>query len=317
MVNNLEYGLFLGCIIPNRYPFIEYATRKVFERLRIKLHDLEGASCCPAPGVFRSFDRDAWLTLGARNIALAEEKNLDIAVMCNGCYGSLLEVNHTLKLDDEKRDIVNNHLDGIGKNFEGSVKVKHIVDILYNDFGLDNLKIRTKYARKNRLDLDIAVHYGCHLTKPAELRQFKGNVEDPHFLDDLVEITGCRSIDYKTKNMCCGAGGAVRSGFKDVSLDFTREKLEDIRAAGADAIVTACPFCSLQFDLGQKEINTLYKDELDAPFNIPVIYITQLLGLAMGMDAESVGLKMNEKLSGVPPFTSINPLLKKIGEKVV
>jgi heterodisulfide reductase subunit B len=316
MARDLEYALFLGCIIPNRYPFIEYATKKTFERLRIKLHDLEGASCCPAPGVFRSFDRDAWLTLGARNITIAEEKKLDIAVMCNGCYGSLLEVNHSLKFDDEKRESVNKHLEGIGKKFEGTTKIKHIVDILYNDFGLENLKIRTKYARKNRLDLDVAVHYGCHLTKPSELRPFKDNIEDPKFLDELVEITGCKSIDYRTKNMCCGAGGAVRSGFKEVSLDFTREKLEDIKASGADAIVTACPFCFLQFDLGQREINTLHKDKNDSPFNIPVIYITQLLGLALGMDAESVGLQMNEKLSGVPPFISINPLLKKIGEKV-
>ena len=93
--NGLRFALFLGCVIPNRYPFIERATRAVFEKFKIELIDMKGASCCPAPGVFRGFDIDTWLVVGARNITIAEELGVDIALMCNGCYGSLLEVNHT------------------------------------------------------------------------------------------------------------------------------------------------------------------------------------------------------------------------------
>ncbi|HEA70910.1 MAG TPA: CoB--CoM heterodisulfide reductase subunit B, partial [archaeon] len=89
----LKYSLFLGCVIPNRYPYIEAATRNLFRELGIKLIDMEGASCCPAPGVFRGFDIDTWLVIGARNICIAEENETDIALMCNGCFGSLLEVN--------------------------------------------------------------------------------------------------------------------------------------------------------------------------------------------------------------------------------
>jgi heterodisulfide reductase subunit B len=114
--------------------------------------------------------------------------------------------------------------------------------------------------------------------------------------------------------MCCGAGGGVRGAFKELSLDFTREKLENISAANADAIITCCPFCHLQFDLGQVEVNNIFKDKISAPFNIPVLYFTQLIGLAMGMTPEELGMKTSPDLKGVPPFTAVKPILKKIGE---
>jgi heterodisulfide reductase subunit B len=309
-----KFALFLGCVIPNRYPFIESATRNVFEKLDIELVDMDGASCCPAPGVFRGFDIDTWLVVGARNITIAEQLGVDIALMCNGCYGSLLEVNHTLKHDKKKLKMVNKHLAKIGKEFKGTVKIRHIVDILYNDVTVEKIKNRTKYGRKQPLNLNLAVHYGCHLIKPGETRPWNQEVEDPHFLDELVEISGCKSVDYKDKFMCCGAGGGVRGAFKEISLDFTREKLENIAASGADAIVAVCPFCHLQLDLGQLEVNSIFKDDISAHFRIPVIYYTQLLGLAIGMSLEDLGLLKSPDLTGVPPFIPLNPLLTKIGE---
>ena len=316
MKDNKKYSLFLGCVIPNRYPFIERATRNVFDKLGIELLEMEGASCCPAPGVFRGFDIESWLLIGARNLTIAEENGTDIALMCNGCYGSLLEVNHILKTYPEKRAIVNTHLAKVGREFKGTVQVRHIIDILYNDIGVEKLLQRTKYGRKNKLDLNVAVHYGCHLTKPAENRPWDCDVEEPRFLDELVEVTGSKSLDYKDKNMCCGAGGGVRSAFKDVSLDMTTEKLRNMIEAGAEAIITACPFCHLQFDLGQVEINTSSKDLVKTKFDLPVIYYTQLLGLALGLSADEVGLVKDKTLAGVPPFISTEPILVKLGEKI-
>ncbi|MFX1503832.1 MAG: CoB--CoM heterodisulfide reductase subunit B [Promethearchaeota archaeon] len=316
MAQNKKYSLFLGCVIPNRYPFIEAATKKVFQKLGIDLVEMEGASCCPAPGVFRGFDIDTWLIIAARNLTIAEDNNYDIATMCNGCYGSLLEADHQLKSDIEKRNMVNYHLRKVNRSYKGSIKVKHIIEVLYKDIGLDKIRNRVKYGRKNKLDLRVAVHYGCHLLKPSEIRPWGKDSESPHFLDDLVEVTGCKSIGYLDKYRCCGAAGAVRSAFKEISLDFTREKLTNMRAAGAEAIITVCPFCHLQFDLGQIEINKIFKDDIEAPFNIPVIYYTQLLGLALGMNPEEVGLIKDKELSGVPPFISIDPFLTKIGEKL-
>ncbi|MFX1355999.1 MAG: CoB--CoM heterodisulfide reductase subunit B [Promethearchaeota archaeon] len=315
MPKKLKYALFLGCVIPNRYPFIEAATRKVAKKLGIEFAEMNGASCCPAPGVFRGFDVDTWLTIGARNLTIAEESNYDIATMCNGCYGSLLDVNHQLKTNEQKFNSINKRLSKIGREFKGTSKVKHIVEILYKDIGIEKLKQRMKYGRKEKLNLNVAIHYGCHLLKPGKIRPWDCEVETPYFLDELVEVTGCKSLDYKDKLMCCGAAGAVRSAFKEVSLDFTREKLENMEKVGAEAIITACPFCHLQFDLGQVEINNILKGKTKKSFNIPVIYITQLLGLALGMTPEEVGL-VKSNIAGVPPFISIEPFLKKVSEEI-
>ncbi len=312
--NGLKFALFLGCVIPNRYPFIERATKNVFKKFKIELIEMEGASCCPAPGVFRGFDIDTWLVVGARNITIAEELGVDIALMCNGCYGSLLEVNHTLKHDKEKKRMVNEHLAKIGREFKGTAKIRHVVDIMYHDIGPEKIRARTKYGRKTPLNLNLALHYGCHLIKPRDIRPWDNEVENPTFFDELLEISGCKSLNYRDKFMCCGAGGGVRGAFKELSLDYTREKLENITAAKADAIITCCPFCHLQFDLGQVEVNNIFKDKISAPFSIPVIYFTQLIGLAMGMKPEELGMIRSPDLKGVPPFTPVKPILTKIGE---
>ena len=111
--------------------------------------------------------------------------------------------------------------------------------------------------------------------------------------------------------------GAVRSAIKEVSLDFTREKLGNMKDAGVDAIITACPFCHLQLDLGQFEVNNVFKEEIGEPFKIPVIYTTQLLGLAMGIDPNLLGLVKNHDLGGVPPFISIEPFLNIVKEQLI
>jgi heterodisulfide reductase subunit B len=117
--------------------------------------------------------------------------------------------------------------------------------------------------------------------------------------------------------MCCGAGGAVRTAVKEVAADFTREKLMNIREAGADIIINCCPFCHLQLDLGQVEVNSIYADMIGEPFNIPVIYITQLLGVAFGMDPNLLGLIKNHELTGVSPFISVDPFLNIIKNQLI
>ncbi len=303
-----EYSFYLGCVIPNRYPFVEQATRNVLKELGVRLKDMEGASCCPAPGVFRSFDIPTWLTIGARNVVIGEENHADIVTMCNGCYGTLLEVNHQLNHDEEKRAFVNEQLEKIDKKWKGTIKVKHLAEVLYKDLGLD--KVRD--AVKKHLGLKVAVHYGCHLTKPSEIRPWDGETEEPRFFDELVEALGCESVDYRDKNMCCGAGGGVRAAMKEVSLDFTRNKVEMMTKAGADCVVVMCPFCMLQLDLGQIEINGIFKDELEAQLGLPVFYYTQLLGLAMGMHPNDLGLVQRHDLKGVPPFVNQEKLLTRL-----
>jgi len=281
----VKYAFYLGCIVPNRYPNIEKATRVTLPRLGIELDDMEGASCCPAPGVIKSFDRLTWLLLSARNLCIAEEMGLDILTLCNGCYATLKEANTILTGNEKERRKINEMLSTIGRKFNGSIKVKHVGEVLYRDVGLDTIRS----CVKRRLSVKIAAHYGCHIMKPTDLREWN-TIERPTFLDEMIEATGASSVPYRNRMMCCGAGGGLRSGILDVALDMLREKLENMKQAGAECIVDICPFCHLQFDAGQIQL----EQKLKAVYNIPVVYYTQLLGLAMGLSENDVGLKMNK-----------------------
>lgn len=284
MIMTTPYALFLGCIIPNRYPGIELAMRNVAPMLDIELKDMEGASCCPAPGVFKSFDKPAWLALAARNITIAESLDSDIVTLCNGCYGSLKEACETLKQDAEQRDRFNKILNDVKKEFKGNIQVRHLVEVLYRDFGTD----RISKMVKRPLSLNVAVHYGCHLLRPTKYREIKSS-ERPTFLDELVEVLGAKSVPYRDKMMCCGAGGGVRASALDVALDMTKEKLQNMKNAGADLIVSPCAFCHLQFDRGQLEI----RDKTGVFFDIPTLHYVQFLGLALGLPPEKLGVYNN------------------------
>ena len=312
--DKLRYALFLGCVIPNRYPMIEASIRSVFEELDTEIIDMPGASCCPAPGVFRSFHLPTWLVIAARNITIAEELGVDIITGCNGCYGTLRDAWEELNHEVELKKMVNEHLAKIGREYKGSIEPKHVVQVLYQDMGINHIRDQIKYKFK---DLKIAVHYGCHIVKPSDKRPWGGEYENPTFLDEIVELTGAKSIDYKDKFMCCGAGGAVRTAIKEVAADFTREKLTNMRDAKVDAIITCCPFCHLQLDLGQMEVNNFFKEIIGEPFKIPVIYITQLLGLSMGIDPNRLGLVKNHELGGVPPYIAINSFLDLVKEQLI
>ncbi|MCF2137395.1 MAG: CoB--CoM heterodisulfide reductase subunit B [Candidatus Thorarchaeota archaeon] len=275
---------FLGCIIPHRYPSIEKAVNIVFEDLGMELLDMVGATCCPAPGVFGSFDRVTWATIAARNLTIAEQGGAPITTGCNGCFASLWDSAHELREDEELRQKVNENLAEIGREFKGTVEVTHYVDALVSVAGMD--KIRKKVVRP-LTGVRMALHPGCHWMRPQAFKQ-KDNSERPRIFRELCEASGAEYVPYKDELMCCGAGGAVRTADIKVSLDFTRQKFDSILAAGgADIIVTPCPFCELQLDLGQVEI----KKHFDIEYQFDVLHVVELLALAFGHDPEEFGLK--------------------------
>ncbi len=293
---------------------ISTSIRDVFSELGAELLEMQGASCCPAPGVFRGFHIPTWELIAARNLSIAEELGVDPLTGCNGCYGTLRDAWYELQHDFPKKLAINKLLSKVGREFKGTQEPKHILQALTLDIGSDLIKDFIKYKFT---DLKVGVHYGCHILKPSEKRPWNRKCENPKFLDDLTELTGAKSIFYKDKYMCCGAGGAVRSAIKEVSLDFTKEKLINMREACVDVIITVCPFCHLQFDLGQVEINRIFKDDIDEPFHIPVVYITQLLGITMGLDLVRQGLIKKHKLKGVSPFTSLQPFLEVVKQQLI
>ena len=273
-----KYAFFLGCIAPLRYPGIEKSTREVFKALGVELVDMEGANCCPAPGVIKSFSRATWLAAAARNLALAEKAGLDVVTICNGCYGSLFDAAHELHENKDMLDEVNKVLAEIGLKYSGETKVKHFAEVLYKDVGIEKIKKTVKKPA----EYNVAAFYGCHFLKPSKLKQLDDS-ENPKILDELIEAVGAKSMlrKSKTKPMCCGAGGGLRSQFGDTAVKFTRANLEIMKNGGAEMIVDVCPFCHLQFDASQK----------GSEYSFPVLHLSQLYGLAMGMDAKDLGLE--------------------------
>ncbi len=274
---------FLGCVTPHRYPCVEKATNLVFEDLDMDLLDMVGATCCPAPGVFGSFDRVTWASIAARNLTIAEQGGHPITTGCNGCFASLWDANHELKHDEELRTAVNENLAEIGREFKGNIEVTHYVDALYDTAGLPKIQKRVIQPLKG---VRMALHPGCHWMRPKLIKQ-KDESERPHIFRELCEASGATYVPYKDELICCGAGGAVRTADVKVSLEFTKQKFDSLAdAGGADIIVTPCPFCLLQLDLGQVEIQKYFGEE----YVFDIMHVTELLALAFGHSPEDFGL---------------------------
>ena len=284
-----SYSFFLGCIMPNRYPALESTSRYVLENLGFEINEMERASCCPAPGVFRSFDKADWMVAAARNLAIGEGNETDIITGCSGCFGTLFSVNHALSHDEEIKKEVNSRLDEMGYHVEANREVKHVAQVLGYDVGPGEIE----EAIQRKVKLKVAIHYGCHFLRPFDEKGID-DPDAPTILEDYLEALGVDCIDYRQKYACCGAGGGVKAAHSDDSMRMLAEKLEAIQESGADAILNICPFCHLQFDGGQKTINKEYGTN----YNIPVINIAQVTAFCMGLD--DVGLKYN---STAPDFT--------------
>ncbi|MHA2247821.1 MAG: CoB--CoM heterodisulfide reductase iron-sulfur subunit B family protein [Candidatus Hodarchaeales archaeon] len=287
-----KFAFFLGCTIPYRIPFVEVALRKTLPEFGVELVDIP-FGCCPDPGGVQSFDSVSWYTLAARNLCLAEEQNLDIVTACSGCFETLKVANTELKNKSELKDKVNGFLSEIGREFKGTIKVKHFAQVFSEDIGTEKItaKVQTPLT-----DLKLATHSGCHFLKPPEILQ-TDNPERPQKLDELVEALGARSVPYLNKLACCGAG--TRSVDQDTAVAMAHEKIIGAELAHADALVTICPTCYVQYDVGQRLMAKQFEKT-----NFPVFYYAELLGLSMGMDF-SAGFKMHS--------IKVAPILEMIG----
>lgn len=290
-----DYLLFLGCTTPARGLAYELSARKIADKLDITFHDDDRFACCGF--TVRALDEDAAMAMAARNLAIAEEREMDICTLCTGCASFPAEVNHLMKTDDEQRDRLNDLLAKIDLHYDGDVDVKHISRVLHEDIGLDAISKQVTTPLKG---LKIAAHYGCHMTKPSAAFGNYDSVENPRVLDDLVAATGATALPYATKKECCG--GNIYAVNEDLAYAMANRKLADLTKEGADAITLACTFCDIMYEHNQRKIAQTF----NADYNIPVLYLPQLLGLSFGMSPQELGLQ----LARVRP----QALLQKIAE---
>ncbi|PVX23142.1 MAG: disulfide reductase [Candidatus Bathyarchaeum sp.] len=274
-----KYLMFLGCVIPYRMPSYEVSARKVLERLGVELVEMPEFNCCGLP--IDSVEHDAMLVLAARNLCLAEQKGLDILTLCPGCAGTLRKVNKSLVADKKLKERINGMLKEVGMHFEGGkIRVRHLIQVLSEDIGMDKIK---EAVTKPLVDLKVAEHNGCHILRPTKYIGFD-DPENPVILKKLIEATGAECLDYMYETDCCGA--PIIGVNDQIPLHLAGDKLRNIKAVNAQALITVCPFCHMMFDINQPRIERLLSEK----FGIPVLHYPQLLGLAMGMSAKELAL---------------------------
>jgi heterodisulfide reductase subunit B len=271
-----KYLMFLGCAIPYRVSAFEISARKILAKLGVELVEMPEFNCCGLP--LDPVSHEMMLILAARNLALAEEKGLNIITLCPGCAGTLKKVNKTLKEDKTLRDEINSHLKEAGLQFKGTVDAKHFMQVLMEDVGLDKIK---KSIVKPLTMVKVAEHNGCHILRPKEFIGFD-DPEDPKMLKSLIEATGATCLDYMDETECCGAPSV---GVSDkVALQLARDKLSHIKQVNAEALVTICPFCHIMYDTNELRIEKMFSET----YGIPILHYPQLLGLAMGISPEEL-----------------------------
>ncbi|MBW2219438.1 MAG: CoB--CoM heterodisulfide reductase iron-sulfur subunit B family protein [Deltaproteobacteria bacterium] len=287
----MRFALFFGCNIPARVTHYADATMAVLKKVDVEFTQIPAFNCCGYP--VQNFEHRAFILSTARNLALAEKDGLDMLVLCKCCYGAIKKGENLLKTDAELQKEINLILAGEGLKYEGSVQVKHLLSVLYHDVGLDKIK---NQVLKPYEGLVIAPSYGCHALRPSHITQFDDPVA-PKIFGKLVEITGAYSIDWAHATDCCGA--PLLGINDDLSTDMAKKKLGAGKKTGAHFICTACPYCQMQFDVIQKRI--AIKDQNWE--TLSSILYPQLLGLAMGIDKDKLGINNNRlDVSGVTSF---------------
>jgi heterodisulfide reductase subunit B len=269
--------MFLGCAIPYRVASYEISARKTLQKLGVELAEMPEFNCCGLP--LDPVSHETMLILAARNLALAEQKCLNVIALCPGCAGTLKKVNTMLKEDKDLRTEVNHHLKESGLEFKGTVEAKHLVQVLMEDVGIPKIK---ETIVKPLTSLKVAEHNGCHILRPKEYIGYD-DPEDPKSLKALIEVTGATCLDYMDETECCGAPSV---GISDkVALQLARDKLNHIKKVEAQALITICPFCHIMYDTNELRIEKMFNEA----YGIPILHYPQLLGLAMGIPAEQLG----------------------------
>ena len=277
----MKFAFFSGCKIP--YYLIQYgiSTKAVLHTLGVELIDIE-FNCCGYPIRHQSFE--ASIFSAARNIALAQQKKIDILTPCKCCFGNLKHAEHWLKENDSLKYEINSKLSEEGLKWEGEIKIKHLLSVLFHDIGMDALQVK---IRKPFSGLKVAAHYGCHALRPNNVVQFD-NPLAPTIFENLVSVTGAECIEWPRRLDCCG--NPLWEKNNQLSLKLMIEKLEDALLSGAEALCTACSYCQIQVD-------QIRKSELkDNDWNqkLPSILYPQLLGLSLGIDEQQLGLDHNK-----------------------
>lgn len=278
----MRYSLYPGCLVLTKQYGYEISTRRVLEVLGIKLITPADISCCGAP--LRSINSYGWIYLTARNMAALEELKEESILLCNWCHLSFTHVRKIIEEEDELRDWVNELLKNEDLEYRGRLKFKHLIEVLYNDIGINKIKSLVKI----KLDkLILSVHPGCQFIRPTKLGR-PDNALQPHKLSELVEALGAKTKNHPGRLECCG--WAISKTDIDSGLTLAGRRIRVAKEAEVSGIVVTCPHGAEMMDKKQEEA----LESIGIEHSIPVLYYTQLLGLALEISPRELGLQLNK-----------------------
>ena len=260
----MKYAYYPGCSLQSTAREYDLSVRAVCSSLGIELTELADWSCC---GASSGHSTNRWLAhaLAGRNLALAERAGLDIAVACPACYVRLRTTSKEMKDNPQQLDELANLLD---MPYEVKYGTRHLLDIIFNDVGLEELKKRVVKPLKA---LKLACYYGCYLVRPPDVVAFD-DPENPVSMDMLLDALGAEVRDWSGKVDCCG--GSLSLSKREIASRLVAEIIEMAQRAGAQAIVTACPLCHSNLEMRQAA---------GKQNRLPIFYFTELIGLAIGI----------------------------------
>ncbi|MEK7408761.1 MAG: CoB--CoM heterodisulfide reductase iron-sulfur subunit B family protein [Acidobacteriota bacterium] len=277
----MKYLYYPGCSLEAAGKPYDESLRAVFRALGVELAALEDWNCCGAT-MYMSVDETVSLAVSARNLALSEQNgSRGLVAPCSACYTVLLKTNRFLRESPELKSKVDRILGEAGLKYDLTVAVRHPLDILVNDIGVEAI---AQAARRKLEGVTFAPYYGCQIVRPE--RGFDDR-EFPNSMDLLFERLGARSVYFPLKTRCCG--GMLMTTFPDVCLKLVADLLECAAENGAQCIVTTCPLCQMNLEAYQKQVNR----QFGRSYEMPVIYFTQLLGVALGCSERELGLQRN------------------------
>ncbi len=276
----MKYIYYPGCSLEGTAAEYNASTLATMKALGAELTELEDWTCCGASAA----DATSYLlsmVLAARNLALAEgmDGEADIMVPCSACYLNLRKVEDHVQQDAGLSDKINEALKEEGLAYRGGIKVRHFLDVVVNDFDPEAIGRMVK----NRLEGQrIAIYYGCQALRPYATYD---DPEQPRSLEPLIQALGAEVHPWTAGAKCCGA--ALMTTKKDAAMELTGGILK--AAKGADCIVTLCPMCEMNLEAFQKPVSKALEEDLE----IPVLYLPQLLGAALGLSGEDLKLNLN------------------------
>jgi len=285
----MKYSYMPGCSLLSTARGYDTSARAVIRELGSELVELEDWNCCGANAI-ESVSYLLSVALPARNLALAELANRELVTSCSSCFLNLFKVNHRLQREPPLRGRLEEILAAAGLRYSGKCRVRHLLDVIANDIGIEAVANRVE---RNLSGLKVVPYYGCQTVRPY------GEYDGPYLptsMDRLIEAVGAEPFPYLWKTRCCG--GVLMTTEKAIGVNLVAELLA--AAQGADCIVTVCPMCQMNLDAYQGEISV----QLGVRIRMPVLFLTQLLGLAFGLSERELLLEQN--------IVSVSGLLRQL-----